>query len=232
MVPAKEYRETLDVQLNEVDRANAQKALELEISNTQFYLCAASRTGTEEGRQLFRALGSVEAEHAIMWRRILRIPGEAIPAGGECSPNDTDNLKESHDREDKAIRFYAQAARESQGQGVKVIFQALVAVETDHLGLSEERLGGSNKGGKTMTKVNEVYKCELCGNVVQVLEAGGGELVCCGKPMKLAGGEPAEQPAQEPGQPAIGQPAPEQEPAQEPVQEPGQPATEGPAAGQ
>jgi superoxide reductase len=31
----------------------------------------------------------------------------------------------------------------------------------------------------------EVYKCELCGNIVEVLHGGGGELVCCGQPMKL-----------------------------------------------
>ena len=36
-----------------------------------------------------------------------------------------------------------------------------------------------------MTKVGEVYKCEICGNVVEVKEAGGGQLVCCGKPMAL-----------------------------------------------
>lgn len=31
---------------------------------------------------------------------------------------------------------------------------------------------------------NSVYKCEVCGNIVEVLHIGGGELVCCGKPMK------------------------------------------------
>jgi superoxide reductase len=31
----------------------------------------------------------------------------------------------------------------------------------------------------------EIYKCEACGNIVEVLEGGGGELVCCGEPMKL-----------------------------------------------
>jgi len=31
----------------------------------------------------------------------------------------------------------------------------------------------------------EVYKCELCGNMVEVLEGGAGELVCCGQPMVL-----------------------------------------------
>ena len=36
-----------------------------------------------------------------------------------------------------------------------------------------------------MIKVNEVYKCSVCGNMVEVLHAGAGELVCCGQPMKL-----------------------------------------------
>jgi superoxide reductase len=36
-----------------------------------------------------------------------------------------------------------------------------------------------------MTEKNEIYKCNICGNVVEVLTVGGGELVCCGKPMEL-----------------------------------------------
>ena len=31
----------------------------------------------------------------------------------------------------------------------------------------------------------QVYKCEVCGNIVEVLHEGQGELVCCGEPMKL-----------------------------------------------
>lgn len=36
-----------------------------------------------------------------------------------------------------------------------------------------------------MAQQLEVYKCEVCGNIVEVLHAGVGELVCCGQPMKL-----------------------------------------------
>jgi superoxide reductase len=36
-----------------------------------------------------------------------------------------------------------------------------------------------------MIAVNQVYKCDECRNIVEVLSAGGGELVCCGEPMKL-----------------------------------------------
>jgi len=31
----------------------------------------------------------------------------------------------------------------------------------------------------------QVYKCNLCGNIVEVLTGGVGELVCCGQPMEL-----------------------------------------------
>lgn len=34
-----------------------------------------------------------------------------------------------------------------------------------------------------MAETGEIYRCEVCGMVVEVKEAGGGELVCCDQPM-------------------------------------------------
>jgi superoxide reductase len=36
-----------------------------------------------------------------------------------------------------------------------------------------------------MTETNQIYKCPICGNIVEVLHAAGGQLVCCGQPMEL-----------------------------------------------
>lgn len=36
-----------------------------------------------------------------------------------------------------------------------------------------------------MAELLGIYKCGVCGNIVEVLHAGAGELVCCGKPMDL-----------------------------------------------
>jgi superoxide reductase len=36
-----------------------------------------------------------------------------------------------------------------------------------------------------MTKMLEVYKCAVCGNITKVVHASNGILVCCGKPMIL-----------------------------------------------
>ena len=34
-----------------------------------------------------------------------------------------------------------------------------------------------------VSEVGEVFSCDICGNVVEVKEVGGGELVCCGEAM-------------------------------------------------
>ena len=36
-----------------------------------------------------------------------------------------------------------------------------------------------------MTVKLQIYKCDICGNIVEVLHEGKGELVCCGQPMRL-----------------------------------------------
>lgn len=37
-----------------------------------------------------------------------------------------------------------------------------------------------------MAELNQVYRCNICGNIISVVHAGGGkQLVCCGQPMEL-----------------------------------------------
>jgi superoxide reductase len=36
-----------------------------------------------------------------------------------------------------------------------------------------------------MTATRQVYKCNVCGNIVEILDVGAGELVCCDEPMQL-----------------------------------------------
>jgi superoxide reductase len=42
-----------------------------------------------------------------------------------------------------------------------------------------------------MTKTGQVYRCNICGNVVRVLKSGAGQLVCCGEDMELLRGKKA-----------------------------------------
>jgi len=36
-----------------------------------------------------------------------------------------------------------------------------------------------------MTEKNQIYRCEICGNIIEVLHEGADALVCCGQPMNL-----------------------------------------------
>ncbi len=137
-----EYDDTgaWDVELNEKDKANAEKALEVEVSNNIFYKCASKKTPELDGQKLFKILAKVEAEHASVWKKILKLGKVEFPKYDECATDYKPNLEESHAREDRAIKFYSQAAAEAENPRVKEIFQAFVEVETDHLHLSEARL--------------------------------------------------------------------------------------------
>ncbi len=42
-----------------------------------------------------------------------------------------------------------------------------------------------------MAKQGEVYRCNICGNIVEVKAGGQGQLVCCGAPMELLGEQEA-----------------------------------------
>ena len=136
---AKQAKAEFDVELNEKDKANVEKALELEISNTEFYRCAEKKTNDQEGKQLFKALRKIEAEHASVWKKILKL--EELPTKTEeCSTENKENLEESHKRETRAIEFYKKAAKEAENKRIKQIFEVFTEVENDHLKLSEKRL--------------------------------------------------------------------------------------------
>jgi len=129
-----------DVELNEKDKANVEKALEVEISNNIFYKCASNKTPELDGQKIFKILAKVEAEHASVWKKILKLDKIDFPKYDKCAAEYKPNLEESHAREDRAIKFYGQAAAEAKNPRVKEIFEAFVEVETDHLHLSEKRL--------------------------------------------------------------------------------------------
>jgi len=44
-----------------------------------------------------------------------------------------------------------------------------------------------------MAEKLQVYKCGVCGNIVEVLHGGAGDLVCCGQPMKNLAAKTADQ---------------------------------------
>ena len=127
--------------LTEVTKNNLEAALQLEISNTEFYDCASRKAETDEMKNLFKALKKVESEHADLLCKALGIKKPPISSDyDECSSKDLENLKESHMREDRAIHKYAKFLSEATEERAIEIFSAIIAIESDHLSLSEERM--------------------------------------------------------------------------------------------
>jgi superoxide reductase len=54
-----------------------------------------------------------------------------------------------------------------------------------------------------MTELKQIYKCNICGNAVEVLHASVGQLVCCEQPMQLLKEKTQEDEGQEKHVPVI-----------------------------
>ena len=136
-------KEGIDVPIkyfSDKSKENVKAALKLELDNAAFYFCAAKKCSDVEGAKMFKALGKVEAEHASVWKKVLNLSNVETPESDSCPKVYQDELKESHDREDRAIKHYSQFAKEAVEPRLKQIFNAIIEVETDHLSLSQERM--------------------------------------------------------------------------------------------
>lgn len=129
--------------LNDQDRGNLEKALEIENSNTAFYRCSSAKAdeaGDFEGFATFKALSKVENEHASTIRKMLGLAKADSEPTEECHDAYIDNVKESLERETRAIGFYAASAAVAADDRVKEVFTALSIIERDHLQLDEDKL--------------------------------------------------------------------------------------------
>jgi rubrerythrin len=140
-VLAREWWEPEVGQLSQRSRQNLEKALGLEVNNTQFYRCSAELAGDMEARAMLIALSKIEAEHASTISKILGLPKPSIGDDpSACHPTLAENLTEAHEREESAVAFYGQSAEEAVEPRVKEVFTALVEIESDHITLSGDRL--------------------------------------------------------------------------------------------
>ncbi len=139
IVPANEWSWP-EVELTEVSRKNLAAALELEVSNSEFYFCAARKASNEADQVMFKRLAKVEREHADTIVKLLKIEGPDISKKkDECSEENTDNLRESNERETRAIAHYSKFLSEASEERVREVFSAIIDIENDHLSLTDGR---------------------------------------------------------------------------------------------
>ena len=139
MIEAKDF-DIPDYTLTDVSRRNLEEALKLEVGNAEFYFCAAARADNIVDATMFKRLGKIESEHASTVVKELKIPSPEISRDKEiCSDANVANLKESHEREDMAIKHYTQFLGEATEDRIREIFTAIIEIEKDHLSLTEGR---------------------------------------------------------------------------------------------
>jgi rubrerythrin len=143
IIPASDWDDPKVGSLNDTDRSNLEKALEIEQSNTAFYRCSAAKAGEAgdfEWFATFKALSKVEGEHAATILKMLGLPKPESEHTEECHDAYIDNVRESLKRENNATKFYAASAEAAEGPRVKEVFAALSMIEADHIQLDEDKL--------------------------------------------------------------------------------------------
>lgn len=131
------------IQVNEKERENLMKTLELEMHAVAVYQCMAGKTDRYEIKAMYKRLAKVEMEHATIVTKILKIEKpEMIEV--TCADGDVDNFNETISLEDNASKLYATFAQEAVDVSLKKFFGALTIVEREHIDLINNYLSGNN----------------------------------------------------------------------------------------
>lgn len=137
IVDTADYPEDINtVQLTEIERADLETAIEIERSNTRFYLALAQRGDSRKLANAYKRLASVEAEHCSLF---CKLSGQPKPAdlrepGDELGSWDAD-IDESARRERRASELYAEFAARATAPRLLEVWTAVSAIEADHIEL-------------------------------------------------------------------------------------------------
>ena len=137
LISAEEYPADInDVQLTEVERADLETSIELERSNTRFYLGMAQHKSEHVLSSTYKRLGKVEAEHCELFCELAGVDEpEDLSVPMEVSDDWCANIAESVEREKRAASLYHQFAARATNERIREVFSAVSAVEADHIEL-------------------------------------------------------------------------------------------------
>ena len=140
--PAEDWKYPDEVKLSDKSRKNLEEALQIEISNTAFYLCVSRVSKDPFIQGMFKALSDVERQHAYLHARLLGAQKPVIGFDSKlCKNVDVESVKESLEREIKAVAAYGKFWGEAKEPRLKEVFKALVDIEGDHIALDRKVLG-------------------------------------------------------------------------------------------
>lgn len=135
MVDAPEYPDDINVvDITEVERNDLLAAIDLEHSNTRFYLAMATHRDDPTLSSAYKRLAKVEAEHCSLFCKLAAVAKPAdLLEPGEASDDWCANIAESRAREERASAFYAEVMGRATNDRIREVFSAVSAVEADHI---------------------------------------------------------------------------------------------------
>ena len=138
IIPAREWRDENNIELSAASRKNLEEALKIELSNSEFYRCASARTSNIYLQGMFKGLAKIEAEHAAIHAKILKMDDCAdLYHSDACNDEDERNIDDSLIRETNAVEKYKLFASQAVESRVREVFEALVEIESDHILLDQ-----------------------------------------------------------------------------------------------
>ncbi len=139
MVAPQEYPDRInDIDPTEVERADLEAAIEVERSNTRFYLGMAQRKDNDTLRSAYKRLSRIEAEHCSLFCKLLGTEKPAdIGEPGETTGSWTSDIEDSVARETRAKALYIEFAARATSERLREVFGAVAVVENDHLELDD-----------------------------------------------------------------------------------------------
>ncbi len=130
-----------DVQPTESELADLNASIELERANTRFYLGMALRKENEALSSGYKRLAKVEAEHCGIFCKLAKVAKPAdLMEPGETSGDWKTDIEESLGREKRASSLYDEFAARATGERLKEVWEAISAVEADHIELDKVAL--------------------------------------------------------------------------------------------
>jgi rubrerythrin len=138
-VDTADYPEDInEVQLTEIERSNLESSIDLETSNTRFYLAMAARKDDPGLSSAYKRLAKIEAEHCSMFCKLAGVakPADLMIPSEELGSWDAD-IDESRAREVRASRLYREFSASATSPRLREVWNAVSAVETDHIELDE-----------------------------------------------------------------------------------------------
>ena len=131
IVDAAEYVDYKGMAMCAQSQEFIREAMKIEASNVAFYACAAEHAQSHVVRAIFKRVGKHELEHLELLADHLGVDLPE-PKAEECSDEDALNMKQSHDREDRAVKMYMRFAAEAAEPRIKQIFSAIAGIEQEH----------------------------------------------------------------------------------------------------